>query len=585
MSTHMLAAAPDAARPLWEPPIFSVLFTARDVATYLVNASSTDSAVQWIYGLGASKVYLETYRDGFTAPPYVLRDATAALRAAGLVVSGCICTTMIGEQSSTRDRTSNYLAAETQHGLARAFAYAAAHFDELIIDDWLFTTDVSAASNTSLANRQFTLYPSIFAPGGKAESRTFIPSADASCTSPRGCAWSDQRRAVMLAVAQRHILGAALSSNPRCRLTLKFPNWYDHYQDLGYDVVAEGRLFPSIWVGTETRDFAPPSSACKWAAGVPATLGAFNLRWHAQVHRMASGKPPEPIGAWYDALCSSPAAYLDQARQAVLAGAPEHLLWHFGNLAYGDASGPAGIAAASALRAHLPELHNAHAALHNIQPLGVTAYKPVNSHGGCTAGSSAPRDHTCEGEAHVFDFVTALGVPLLPTPIWPPEDTNGAVIHPSAAFFSVHALADTKFTSKLELLASEGTPTVLTDGLMSRLPPLLVDSLLKLPTVHVLKVNSHPQALLSSPDSKEMLIMRDQLLLNLGIRLEVKDMETGKPRVPFVAFYPYADGSWVLMNLGNASLTYTVTLPNVSKNQSGTLAAHDWVVSTSSTYI
>ena len=53
------------------------------------------------------------------------------------------------------ERTSTAWLAAT----AEIFAYAASHFDHVIIDDFFFTDDRSAASEASLASRSVTLYP------------------------------------------------------------------------------------------------------------------------------------------------------------------------------------------------------------------------------------------------------------------------------------------------------------------------------------------------------------------------------------------------------------------------------------------
>ena len=38
------------------------------------------------------------------------------------------------------------------------------------------------------------------------------------------------------------------------KFVIKFPNWYEHFQGLGYDLDKESKLFDGIYTGTETRD-------------------------------------------------------------------------------------------------------------------------------------------------------------------------------------------------------------------------------------------------------------------------------------------------------------------------------------------
>ena len=37
-------------------------------------------------------------------------------------------------------------------------------------------------------------------------------------------------------------------------MVIKFPNWYEHFQGLGYDLDREPKIFDGIYTGTETRD-------------------------------------------------------------------------------------------------------------------------------------------------------------------------------------------------------------------------------------------------------------------------------------------------------------------------------------------
>ena len=54
--------------------------------------------------------------------------------------------------------------------------------------------------------------------------------------------------------AENLIIKPARAVNPRVKLVIKFPNWYEHFQGLGYDLDREPKLFDGIYTGTETRD-------------------------------------------------------------------------------------------------------------------------------------------------------------------------------------------------------------------------------------------------------------------------------------------------------------------------------------------
>jgi hypothetical protein len=124
------------------------------------------------------------------------------------------------------------------------------------------------------------------------------------------------------------------------RLIIKYPQWYDGFQDRGYDVTRETAAFDRIWVGTEIRDYTDPH----WG-GVAQYEGYFLMRWLGGIGGEKCG------GGWYDWLGTTERTYVEQARQTVLAGARESMLFCFGGL-HRD-TGPADVAA---LRANLPEL-------------------------------------------------------------------------------------------------------------------------------------------------------------------------------------------------------------------------------------
>ena len=49
-------------------------------------------------------------------------------------------------------------------------------------------------------------------------------------------------------------IGPARAVNPKVKIIIKFPNWYEHFQANGYDLDEEPKIFDGIYTGTETRD-------------------------------------------------------------------------------------------------------------------------------------------------------------------------------------------------------------------------------------------------------------------------------------------------------------------------------------------
>jgi hypothetical protein len=171
-------------------------------------------------------------------------------------------------------------------------------------------------------------------------------------------------------------------------------------------------------------------------------------------------------GGWFDPYGTTPATYLEQARQTVLAGARESMLFCYGSLQ--SETGPKNI---EALRANIPELFAVAGEVARRRPAGIAAYKPASSHPG-------------DGKL-VFDFVGMLGLPLLPCHEFP--------VRSPAAFFSVHALKDLGFAAKLQKYIKSGKPVLLTDGLVKALEDKVN---LQAQGVHILAVKGEPKSLL-----------------------------------------------------------------------------------------
>ena len=50
------------------------------------------------------------------------------------------------------------------------------------------------------------------------------------------------------------IVKPAKAVNPKVKMVVKFPNWYEHFQGSGYDLEHGPKIFDGIYTGTETRD-------------------------------------------------------------------------------------------------------------------------------------------------------------------------------------------------------------------------------------------------------------------------------------------------------------------------------------------
>lgn len=369
---------------------WSTIFTAQTVRDRLSTPQGREEALAFCRRLHLSKVYIEVFRDGYEADPTTLKAARDFFQRAGFQVSGAVATTRLGKPSTGWKIVACYTDRANRMHLGHIFRDAAGLFNEIIIDDFFFT-DCQCSE----------------------------------CAAAKGSlSWQQYRKNLMLGVSRHDVLGPARQVNPHVKIILKYPQWYDQYQARGYRVSAETALYDRIWVGTELRD---PSSS-HWGHKQQYE-GFFLYRWLTDVGGAKTG------GAWFDPYGTDATFYLDQAYVSVVAGAPEILLFNFGDL---DSTHYQ--AQAEALMARQENL----AALAKLVGgwRGIPAYKPPSSDPG--------------SEPYIFDEIGMLGIPLLPVAEFP----KGAKM----ALFTDHALTDAQFVTKLvQFFAQSGTAFVSED--------------------------------------------------------------------------------------------------------------------------
>jgi len=118
---------------------WSTLFTAQDVRDHLSTEQGRQDALEFCRKLGITKLYIESFRDGYQVGESTLKAARDFFRQAGLTVSGCVTTTGIGKPSSGWQVAVCYTHRQNQERLESIFRSTAALFDEIMIDDFFFT--------------------------------------------------------------------------------------------------------------------------------------------------------------------------------------------------------------------------------------------------------------------------------------------------------------------------------------------------------------------------------------------------------------------------------------------------------------
>jgi len=329
----------------------STLFTAQNVRDHLSGRQGVDDAIAWCKKTGVTHVFIEAFRSNYTAERKVLENVKARFEAEGFDVSGCVTTTIVGKISTGWNLISCYTHKETQNKLQEIFEYTASIFDEIMIDDFLFT-DCQCSQ----------------------------------CKQARGEeSWADYRCELMVRMSRDRILAPARKVNPNVKIIIKYPQWYDNFHNRGYEVLRQTADYDKIWVGTETRDFDNQ----RWGGKVQYEA-YYIMRWLSEIGGDKTG------GGWFDPYGTTENTYLEQARQTVLADAREMLLFCYGSLLRD--TGPANV---EKLRAEIPALFELAKLVRGKSIKGIAAAKPPNS--------------DAFDEQYVFDFVGILGLPLVPT--------------------------------------------------------------------------------------------------------------------------------------------------------------------------
>ncbi|MBN2103655.1 hypothetical protein JW835_06405 [bacterium] len=163
------------------------------------------------------KIYLETHRDMVMIEEEDLVRIKQFFEDKGIQTSGGITITV---NESNRFQTYCYTNPEHRRKLKEVVEFTARHFDEIILDDFFFTS---------------CKCPSCIQAKGK---RT----------------WTEFRLQLLTEAARGLILQPARALNPDVTMIIKYPNWYEHFQGLGFNLETEPEMFDKLYTGTETRD-------------------------------------------------------------------------------------------------------------------------------------------------------------------------------------------------------------------------------------------------------------------------------------------------------------------------------------------
>ena len=360
--------------------------------------------------LDFDKVYIEAYRDRQFASDAELDAVKRAFAAQGIETSGGV--TLAAGGSAGQFGTFDYENPADRAECEKAVRLIARHFDEVILDDFFFYTSKSDADIAAKGNRS----------------------------------WTDYRVDKMREASRNLVLGPAKQENPRVRVIIKYPNWYEHFHGTGYDLAEQAKMFDAIYTGTETRD--------------PVITDQLLQQYESyEIFRYLSNvRPGANLGAWVDTYSiRSIDRYAEQLWDGLFAKAPEQMLFEWGAMASEKPATPGkrpwakqatsfrwpavgGNGWASAAN---QALHTADAVLGQLgNPVGIASYRPPHA----------------TGEDFLHNYIGNLGVPIELYPQYPAQAQT--------ILLTQAAALDPNIIAKIDASLRGGANVIVTSGFL-----------------------------------------------------------------------------------------------------------------------
>ncbi len=344
------------------------------------------------------KVYIEPFRDGCFAGEAQLRLCKDIFERNGIKAEGGITTsTPDSDSSKKKQRLFNVLCYNDDammNTLKEVCEMNARVFGAFIIDDFFFTNCTCEKCRS-----------------GRDSFNAANGITDGS--------WQAYRCDLMHKASQKYVIAPAKAVAPDCKITIKYPNWMESYQETGYDPASQKEIFDYIYTGTETRD---PVNTDQH---LPRYL-SYSLMNYCE--KMAPGRNG---GGWFDPYdCRMLDYYLEQAYLTAFAKPREMMMFCFQSLV--------DTVNVPALGFMLDKLDKTIGDLG--KPVGVPCYIPNAS----------------QGEDNVQDFLGMNGFPVLPTPVFE-EDAPTMLLTASSAY-------DKDIVGKLEAYVANGGKAIVTSG-------------------------------------------------------------------------------------------------------------------------
>ena len=376
----------------------TVYFVAKGTATATREELEQDLS---FFGkhMRLDRVYLEPFREELASHEQVELCRELFEKHGVHVAGGLTTVALTPEGAEEKQRLFNTLCYNDEQLLAtlrKAVAFTASHFDEFIIDDFFFTNCTCAAC--------------------RREKDRF--NREHGITDGR---WREYRLDLMRRVSERDILAVAKEANSNIRVTIKYPNWAESYQETGYAPALQRDLFDRVYTGTETRD--------------PVTTDQHLPRYlsYSLMTYFENMCPGRNGGGWFDPFSTHITEhYLEQAYLTAFAKPKELMLFCFQALKKSMWVPALGF-----------QLDRLDRTLDEVaDPVGIMCYLPDDSH----------------GEDNAQDFLGMVGLPVVCTPYFP-EKAEAILLTRAAA-------CDPQIVAKLDRYVADGGRALVTTGFL-----------------------------------------------------------------------------------------------------------------------
>jgi hypothetical protein len=478
--------------------------------------------------LKVDKIYLETHRDTVMVDAKTIEAVKKYFLSKGVQVAGGITYTW---DERNHFQTFCYTNPDQRKATQEIAEFTARHFDEFILDDFFFT------------NCKCDL-----------------------CIKAKGDqSWTQYRLNLMNEAARDLIVNPAKAVNPKVKVVIKYPNWYEHFQGLGFNLESEPAIFDGIYTGNETRD--------------PVLTNQHLQQYESyEIFRYFENiAPGRNGGGWVDPFASFYLdRYAEQLWNTLFAKAPEITLFDFRmmestinpatrgtwqgigtsfdfdemmkpiQLANEQTVNPSTLARACGVvfeqvDKFLGELGN---------PVGIKSYKPFHS----------------TGEDFIHNYFGMIGLPIELLPEYP-TGQKMILLTEAAAF-------DKDIVKKIETSLAAGNNVIITSGLLRALQGKGIEDIVEMKyTDRNIEVKDFVIGMFSRCQSEESILYNEIEYLTNDSWEDISSIR-GASGCPVLLQAQYSKGSLFVLNIPeNYSDLYL--LPELVLNRIREVASQD----------